>query len=91
MAQPDDHPSAGGLLHHLLTLTPQTVRRLFSSAFTYRRRQLLLSEVERPMLPGLSSRVSKDASGRAGTLLSNYKDNTKEANKQKKVNKFLSF
>lgn len=22
MAQPDDHPPAGGLLHHLLTLTP---------------------------------------------------------------------
>lgn len=34
----------------------RTWRRLFSSAVTCRRRQLLLSEVECPVLPGLSSR-----------------------------------
>jgi len=41
---------------HLLTLTPQKERRLFSSSLTSRCRLLLLSEVERPVLPGLSSR-----------------------------------
>jgi len=45
MTQPDDHPSAGGLLHHLLTLTTKRLDRktsqypnlwrLFSSADTY--------------------------------------------------------
>ena len=33
--------------------------RLFSSAYTCRRRQLPFSEVERLMLPGLSSRTSR--------------------------------
>ena len=35
-------------------------RRLFSSVPTCRRRQLLFSEVERPALPGLSSRARKE-------------------------------
>ena len=44
---------------HLLTLTPSlTERRSFSSSLTSCRQLLLLSEVERPVLPGLSSRVS---------------------------------
>lgn len=50
---------------HLLTLTPKRYRhfcryatgRSFSSAISCRHRQLLLSEVERPALPGLSSRI----------------------------------
>ena len=33
--------------------------RLFSSTSTYRRRQLPFSEVERPVLPGLSSRIAR--------------------------------
>ena len=56
MAQPTSHLVAGSLLHHLLTLTSHLhVGRLFSSAISYCRQQLLLSEVERPVLPGLSS------------------------------------
>ena len=64
----DGHPPAGGLLHHLLTLAhadfpgivPDSIRRgrLFSSAFTCRHQQLPFSEVERLMLPGLSSRAT---------------------------------
>ena len=40
LAQPDDHPPAGGLLHHLLTLTRHDGGRLFSSALTHCRQQL---------------------------------------------------
>ena len=64
LAQPDDHPPAGGLLHHLLTLTCRG-RRLFSSALTCCHQQLPFSEVGCPMLPGLSSRTHR-ASDRPG-------------------------
>jgi len=67
MAQPDDHPPAGGLLHHLLTLTMQAWR-LFSSADTYCHQQLLLSEVGFPELPGLSSPIQANGSDRTGAL-----------------------
>jgi len=43
---------------------------LFSSAFTCGFPQLLFSEVERPELPGLSSRPIVGASDRAGILRS---------------------
>ena len=39
-------------------------RRLFSSALSCRRRQLPFSEVERPLLPGLSSRTCYGTGGR---------------------------
>jgi len=60
-----DHPTPGGLLHHLLTLTSQ--RRLFSSALADRRRPLLLSEAGYPLLPGLSSRNGRSQFPRGGT------------------------
>ena len=63
MEQPDDHPPAGGLLHHLLTLT-SLPRRLFSSPVSCCHQQLALSPVERPVLPGLSSRAPMDTSDR---------------------------
>ena len=57
-AQLDSHLPTGGLLHHLLTLAKhKTWWRSFSSALTCRHRQLLFSEVDCPMLPGLSSRI----------------------------------
>ncbi|WP_337387687.1 hypothetical protein, partial [Prevotella sp.] len=65
---PDDHPPAGGLLHHLLTLTAHKARRLFSSTDTCRRRQLLFSEVGFPVLPGLSSPTPMRGSDRTETL-----------------------
>ena len=61
--QPCDHPQAGGLLHHLLTLTP-LLRRLFSSPVSCCYQQLVLSPVECPLLPGLSSRTLSHASDR---------------------------
>ena len=75
---PNGHPPAGGLLHHLLTLTgtdcpgaaPGSIRhrRLFSSAYTCCHQQLPVSEVERLMLPGLSSRTAKRCQRQAGAL-----------------------
>ena len=47
--------------------------RLFSSALTCCRQHLLFSEVEHPMLPGLSSYTLLYISDRAGTLLSTAK------------------
>ena len=48
---------------------PRTMaRRLFSSTDTCRRRQLLLSEVGFPVLPGLSSPAPTHSSGRTETL-----------------------
>ena len=42
--------------------------RSFSSTLTYRRRQLLFSEVGCPVLPGLSSRATMGRQRQAGTL-----------------------
>ena len=53
-------PAAWWSLTHTFSPLPRHFRkeagRLFSSPLTSRRRLLLLSEVERPVLPGLSSR-----------------------------------
>jgi len=68
MAQPDSHLPAGSLLHYLLTLTHNECRRLFSSAISYRHRQLPFSEVERPALPGLSSRTCMMPAADRGTV-----------------------
>ena len=91
-AQPSDHPLTGGLLHHLLTLTspplfPPTrgrirgARRLFSSAVTYCHQYLLLSEVRRPMLPGLSSRAVRHQR-QTETVLSGCKSTKKSRSDQ---------
>lgn len=68
MAQPDSHLPAGSLLHYLLTLTYNECRRLFSSAISYRHRQLPFSEVECPVLPGLSSRTCMMPAADRGTV-----------------------
>ena len=67
MEQPGDRPPAGGLLHHLLTLTLVLVRRKrrsFSSLISSCRQLLALSPVECPVLPGLSSRAPMSTSDR---------------------------
>ena len=48
-------------------------RRLFSSAISCRHRQLLFSEVECPVLPGLSSRTLIGCRRQTGALLSDCK------------------
>ena len=71
--QPGSRLPTGGLLHRLLTLTPMIpsrkgivskTGRSFSSSVSYRCRQLALSPVERPVLPGLSSRAPVGTSDR---------------------------
>ena len=57
--QPGDHPPAGGLLHTPSHPYPARAGRSFSSSLTSCHQLLLLSEVERPVLPGLSSRSSR--------------------------------
>lgn len=64
MAQPADHPAAGGLLHTPSHPCLPYGRRFFSSALTCRHRQLPFSEVEYPVLPGLSSRPKGPATDR---------------------------
>jgi hypothetical protein len=58
-AQPADHPTAGGLLPHLLTLTRHGVGRLFSSACGLPSRITSRWEAGCSVLPGLSSRTAR--------------------------------
>ncbi len=94
--QPGSRLPTGGLLHRLLTLTPMIpsrkgivskTGRSFSSSVSYRCRQLALSPVERPVLPGLSSRALWAPATDRGTAftMQRYEEGSK---KQKK---FLVF
>ena len=89
-AQPADHPTAGGLLHHLLTLATHKAWRLFSSAF------LLLSPTASTFRSGasyaartfLSSRLSAaPATGRGS--VSECKGSVNRAKYKIKVQKLL--